>query len=139
MKKITYSIIALAGLFFISQAANAQSNKVTVDPGISVNNYKHPNKARQAKAMTAETEGTTANAIVEPRKGNRFNGTPKYANRPGSKVFLGTEPGKDFHLNPLNAPGHYKTPSNGARNEEAEIRLAGKNQSKMTDDSIRVD
>ncbi len=89
MKKLVYSALAVATFLLIANTAFAQT-RVAVDPGFSVNNYKHPNKAKQAKAQQVAPEGASANAIVESRQGNRFSNTPKYASRPGSRVLLDT-------------------------------------------------
>ena len=136
MKKITYSIALATGLLLLAFTTQAQS-RVSVDPGISVNNYKHPNKARKAKSM--QTETGQAAAIVEPRLGNRFSNTPKYANRPGARVFLGTESGRDVHLNPLNDSNHYKTPANATKSEDTDVRYAVKDSAAKKDEAVRID
>jgi hypothetical protein len=45
-----FIILFTVGIFFISMFCFAQDKRLT-DPGISVHNYKHPNKARQAKSL----------------------------------------------------------------------------------------
>ncbi|MPR37054.1 hypothetical protein [Salmonirosea aquatica] len=138
MKKLLYSALAVATFLFIANTVSAQSNTI-VDPGYSVNNYKHPNKAKKAKAMQAAPEGTAANAIVEPRRGNRFSHTPKYASRPGSRVLLGTESGREVYLNPFHSPHHYKTPGSTVMPETAEKRYAIKQTPARQDSTMRLD
>lgn len=138
MKKLKYCAFAFATFLFISNTANAQ-NRVQVDPGFSVNNYKHPNKAKSAKAMQAAPEGAIANAIVEPRRGNRFAHTPKYASRPGSRVLLETESGREVYLNPFNSPHNYKTPASTITPENSEPRFASKENSTPQESTTRLD
>lgn len=138
MKKFLYSTFAVATFLFITNTASAQSRNL-VDPGFSVNNYKHPNKAKKAKALEAAPEEAAANAIVEPRRGNRFNNTPKYATRPSSRVLLGTESGREVYLNPFKSPHHYKTPASTATPESAEPQYASKRTQTNQESTTRLD
>jgi hypothetical protein len=138
MKKLLYSALAVATFLLISNVVSAQSSTL-VDPGFSVNNYKHPNKAKKAKSMQAAPEGSAANALVEPRRGNRFSNTPKYATRPGSRVLLETESGREVYLNPFHSPHHYKTPASTATSEVSESRYALKRSSVPQDSTTRLD
>lgn len=138
MKKLVYSALAVATFLLIANTAFAQS-RVAVDPGFSVNNYKHPNKAKQAKAQQVAPEGASANAIVESRQGNRFNNTPKYASRPGSRVLLDTESGREMYLNPFDSPHNYKTPASPVTTKGEEPQYATKQTPAKQDNTTRID
>lgn len=91
----------------LSVNASAQSVN-NVDPGFSVHNYKQPHKAKLAKKMDSKLNNPNVEVTVESRIGNRFNHTPKYAARPATIILGATQSGKEFNLNPLQSPHHYK-------------------------------
>ncbi|CAG4998057.1 hypothetical protein DYBT9275_01916 [Dyadobacter sp. CECT 9275] len=92
-------------------SASAQSK---VDPGISTHNYKHPNKAAQAKA---QGEGTTIRVSsistaerYSKQQNNRYvSTTPKYAPRPSTLVVTKSFEPEPFNINPLTSVRNYKT------------------------------
>lgn len=103
--------MAIMGLF---EAIAQSESKMKVDPGYSVNNYKHPNKAAKAKKMQAQAtprrfasrvgivkRSTNVPAVATPHE------TPKYAKR-RVWVFFKRSPTAAPHLNPLTNPNHYK-------------------------------
>ncbi|REA64125.1 hypothetical protein DSL64_00795 [Dyadobacter luteus] len=106
------SAIVLA--VFGTIAVNAQS---IVDPGVSVYNYKHPNKAAKAKAVQGEKTIRVANMnTVEgyykrQNRGTNVSTTPKYAPRPASLVVTRTYQKEGVDINPLVSPRNYKTPA----------------------------
>lgn len=122
MKKATFLIaILIAGLFTI--AASAQS---IVDPGISVYNYKHPNKAAQAKAAGKDQNTIrVANLRTVERFGKYQNknasSTPKYAPRPTSLVIMRDYKPEGVEINPLTSPRNYKTPAISVSKDTAQM------------------
>ena len=93
----------------------AQSQSI-VDPGVSVHNYKHPNKAAQAKAQKTGTTIRVANLNAVERNGKQqrsryVSSTPKYAPRPVSLVVMRDYEVKGIEINPLVSPRNYKTPT----------------------------
>lgn len=122
MKKITFLIaILVAGLFAV--AASAQS---IVDPGISVYNYKHPNKAAQAKAAGKDQNTIrVANMRTVERFGKyqtRYvNTTPKYAPRPATLVVTREYKPQGVEINPLTSPRNYKTPAVNVTRDTAQM------------------
>jgi hypothetical protein len=112
LKSRVISAIILA--VFGSAAVNAQS---IVDPGVSVYNYKHPNKAAKAKAVQEDKTIRVANKnAVEgyykrQNKAANVSSTPKYAPRPASLVVLKTYQKEGVDINPLISPRNYKTPA----------------------------
>ena len=106
---ISAIIIACFAVF----TAKAQSN---IDAGISTHNYKHPNKAAQAKSMSSKKTVRVANlATVEGHYKRQNRGTmittPKYAPRPAALVVVRTAEKEGNDLNPLLSPRNYKTPN----------------------------
>lgn len=102
--------MAFIGIF----EAFAQEQKVKVDPGISVHNYKHPNKAAKARKIQEETQprrfrsrvGIVRRSTNAPAP-QATHETPKYARRSGWLFFRrSTTP--VTKLNPLTNPGNYK-------------------------------
>ena len=102
-------MIILAGLDVLAQ----ESSRVQVDPGISVHNYKHRNKAVQAKKMEPVVHQRTrprvgivrrSSASPMPRETHQ---TPRYARRSGWTFFRKSQPSPSV-LNPLANPNHYK-------------------------------
>lgn len=102
--------MAIMGIF---EAIAQGESKLKVDPGVSINNYKHPNKAAKAKMMQEATprkftsrvgivkRSTNAPTNVVPHE------TPKYARRP-VWVFFKRSNTSATQLNPLTNPNHYK-------------------------------
>ncbi|WP_247232241.1 hypothetical protein [Telluribacter sp. SYSU D00476] len=134
--KSTSFIVAIAAIFaLIATSASAQS-KVQVDPGVSVHNYKHPNKAQKAKQLNDDrnTVEVPSIGLVErvttARERGKVRHTPKYANRPAAlAVPVGGEK-EGSTINPLNSPRNYKTkpaskPSN-SNTSVADLPKAGK-------------
>ncbi len=139
MKKQIASTLFGAALLLIGGSVHAQKN-VNVDPGISIHNYKQPHKARMAKRAEVESSNSQVNFILPSRIGNRFSHTPKYANRPATVVLGATQVGKDFNLNPLDSPHHYKLHDTGsAKGSTSETRVAVTQPSQSTNNSDRVD
>lgn len=123
----------------LSVNVSAQNVK-SVDPGFSVHNYKQPHKAKLAKKMESQQYNPQIDVTVEPRMGNRFKHTPKYADRPASIILGATQSGKEFKLNPLESPHHYKSHDTEFNNTSASrSRLAVKMDSSENDNGIRID
>ncbi|WP_353719608.1 hypothetical protein [Dyadobacter sp. 676] len=122
MKKATFLIaILMTGLFTI--AARAQS---IVDPGISVYNYKHPNKAAQAKAAGKDQNTIrVANLRTVERFGKYQQGTvsttPKYAPRPATLVVTREYKPEGVEINPLTSPRNYKTQAPALKKDTAQM------------------
>ena len=122
MKKATFLIaILITSLFTI--AANAQS---IVDPGISVYNYKHPNKAAQAKAAGKDQNTIrVANIRTVERFGKyqtRYvSTTPKDAPRPATLVVTREYKPEGVEINPLTSPRNYKTPAISVSKDTAQM------------------
>jgi hypothetical protein len=99
---------------FLAVGANAQS---IVDPGISVYNYKHPNKAAQAKAKGKEMKTLRVanyNVVEQAGKYQRTryaSTTPKYAPRPTTLVIMREYKKEGIEINPLLSTRNYKTPN----------------------------
>jgi hypothetical protein len=108
-KFVSAIILAVFGTI----AVNAQS---IVDPGVSVHNYKHPNKAAKAKTVQDDKTIRVANMnTVEgyykrQNRGKSVTSTPKYAPRPASLVVVKTYQKEGVDINPLVSPRNYKTP-----------------------------
>ena len=122
MKKVTFLIaILVAGLFTIT--ANAQS---IVDPGISVYNYKHPNKAAQAKASGKEQNTIRVANIRTVERFGKYqtkyvSTTPKYAPRPATLVVTREYKPEGVEINPLTSPRNYKTPTISVTKDTAQM------------------
>jgi hypothetical protein len=113
--------ILLTGLF-ITNISNAQSRN-NIDAGISTHNYKHPNKAAQAKSQGENTirvpSMQTVDRYSKMRQGGGFSTTPKYAPRPATLVVTRTYVKEKVDINPLISPRNYKTPlSSEVKNAE---------------------
>jgi hypothetical protein len=102
-------MLFLAGLDGWAQS----TSEVKVDPGISVHNYKHPNKAMQAKKMQpTKVRRSSSRVGIVPRSSRgsmprTYHQTPKYARRTGWTFFRRSNP-RPTVLNPLTNPNHYK-------------------------------
>ncbi|TLV03071.1 hypothetical protein [Dyadobacter luticola] len=113
---LSFLLIFTVGSF----ATYAQS---IVDPGISVYNYKHPNKAAQAKASGKEMHKVRVesyNTLEQYGKHNRmrnYSTTPKYAPRPARLVVAREYKVQGVEINPLNSPRNYKTPTINIRKD----------------------
>lgn len=110
LKSSIFAALILIGLCTLT--ARAQSK---VDPGISTHNYKHPNKAAQAKAFEEgkSIRVATIKTVQDyyKRQNRMANSTPKYAPRPASLVITRTLERERSDLNPLLSPRNYKTPN----------------------------
>lgn len=110
LKSKIFSAIVLAVLGTV--AVNAQS----VDSGVSVHNYKHPNKAAKAKAAQEDKSIRVANSNTiesyykRQNRGKNVSSTPKYAPRPASLVVTKSYDKEGVDINPLVSPRNYKTP-----------------------------
>lgn len=122
MKKIAFIIaIYFAGL--IGFSANAQS---IVDPGVSTFNYKHPNKAAEAKAKGANKNTVrvlSLNSIEKYSKHQKafVSTTPRYAPRPVALVITREYKPEGVNINPLTSPRNYKTPTISVTKDTAQI------------------
>jgi len=111
MRKSSFLLaIILAG--FVAVSAKAQS---ITDPGISVYNYKHPNKAAQAKAKGNQGKSvrvanlnTIESFYKHQNRGGYTITTPKYAPRPATLVVTRTYQKDGVNINPLVSPRNYK-------------------------------
>ncbi|KAA6439231.1 hypothetical protein FEM33_13215 [Dyadobacter flavalbus] len=133
MKKATVlsALILTAGLF--SMQAKSQS---IVDPGVSVHNYKHPNKAAKAKALEADRNTVrvpslgTVERYSKQQHRQHISTTPKYAPRPAALVVTRRYNVEGVEINPLNSPRNYKTPHNKVKVSNSEIADYHKNSDK---------
>ena len=122
MKKATF-LIAILFVGLLTVAAKAQS---IVDPGISVYNYKHPNKAAQAKAAGKDQKTIR---VANMRTIERFgkyqtkyaSTTPKYAPRPAALVVTREYKPEGVEINPLTSPRNYKTPAISVTKDTAQM------------------
>jgi hypothetical protein len=98
---------------FGTVAVSAQS---VIDPGVSVHNYKHPNKAAKAKtvqedkAIRVANMNTVESYYKRQNRGRNVSTTPKYAPRPASLVVVKSYQKEGVDINPLVSPRNYKTP-----------------------------
>jgi hypothetical protein len=99
---------------FALEAEAQDRSKVKVDPGISVHNYKHPNKAARAKEQEVMKHrrftskvGIFKRSIRTPLM-RESSLPPKYAKRSGWVIFKRSGPKPTTKLNPLTNPEHYK-------------------------------
>lgn len=116
------AILFLAGV--ITSGTQAQS---IVDPGVSVYNYKHPNKAAQAKANGKEMKSyRVANYNTVERAGkyqrNKYaSSTPKYAPRPTTLIVEREYKVQGIEINPLLSSRNYKTPNLNVKKDTSEL------------------
>ena len=105
------SILLLTGL--VTFSTQAQS---IVDPGVSVHNYKHPNKAAKAKAKRGSDAVVynmkTVESYSKHQNSRYVSTTPKYAPRPVTLVITKRYIPEGVDINPLISPRNYKTPTN---------------------------
>lgn len=102
-------MVFLAGLDVWAQ----ESSRTQVDPGISVHNYKHPNKAVRAKKVepvvrhrTRPRVGIVRRSSASPMPKENHQ-TPRYARRSGWTFFKKSQASPSV-INPLVNPSHYK-------------------------------
>ena len=102
-------LLVLAGLDVRAQ----ESSRFQVDPGVSLDNYKHPNKAAQAKKTeplvrqrTRPRVGIVRRSSVSPMP-KEFHQMPRYARSSGWTFFKKSQPSPSV-INPLANPSHYK-------------------------------
>lgn len=116
MRTIHSFFVAICVVLLSAFEAHSQDKqKMEVDPGISVHNYKHPHKAKMADSMQQARSshhlpsrvGIVPRAVIVPR-GVVQPSTPKYRQRPGWSIFRNPNP-MPTRLNPLTNPGNYKT------------------------------
>lgn len=119
MLKTSFLIIVILAGFLTTLKAQSTS-----DAGISVHNYKHPNKAAKAKAMMAENKSirvasmNSAESFYKRQNRNtHITTTPKYAPRPATLVITRKYERETEHMNPHLSPRNYKTPNSYKRKE----------------------
>ncbi|MCF0050888.1 hypothetical protein LXM25_12515 [Dyadobacter sp. LJ53] len=114
------AIFLFAGLVTLN--AKAQS---IVDPGVSVHNYKHPNKAAKAKAKRGNDvvvyNLNTIETYSKHQRSRYVSNTPKYAPRPATLVITRRYTPEGVDINPLISPRNYKTPTNTASSNNTEV------------------
>lgn len=101
--------ILSVALVLSALGGNAQ---VQVDPGISPNNYKHPNKAKKAQAAQQTVEVPTLEQVKKQEaesEGHKIV-TPKYAKRPATLVVAQPSEESGVQVNPMKSPANYKAP-----------------------------
>jgi hypothetical protein len=124
MKKTPFLVAVILVISLLSFNSNAQS---IVDPGVSVWNYKHPNKAAKAKAgkegqNTIKVANLNTAERYNKRQGNRYvSNTPKYAPRPSSLVVYREYQVEGIEINPLVSPRNYKTPTNAGTKDTSQL------------------
>lgn len=102
-------MVVLAGLYVWGQ----ESSRSRVDPGISVHNYKHPNKAVRVKKMEPAVRQRTRPRVGIVRRSSaspmprEYHQTPRYTRRSGWTIFKKSQPTPSV-INPLENPNHYK-------------------------------
>ncbi|CAG5069218.1 hypothetical protein DYBT9623_01954 [Dyadobacter sp. CECT 9623] len=124
MKKYKLIIAVLAATAIFTVESNAQS---IVDPGVSVHNYKHPNKAAQAKTKQPKVQVATINTVERNGKfqrGKYMSTTPKYAPRPATLVVVRDYKVEGIEINPLLSPRNYKTPNLNTENNRNADQMA---------------
>src|SRR5215217_137546 len=93
------SILLLTGL--VTFSTQAQS---IVDPGVSVHNYKHPNKAAKAKAKRGSDAVVynmkTVESYSKHQNSRYVSNTPKYAPRPVTLVITKRYTPEGVDINP---------------------------------------
>lgn len=108
--------VTVCAMLFSGFEVFAQSEqKVKVDPGVSVHNYKHPHKAKKAESLQkvkkstrfASRVGIVPRTVITPRMIAK-SGTPRYRRRSAWSFFKKSDP-TPTKLNPLTNPGNYKT------------------------------
>lgn len=100
-------------LLLIGSAATAQTTRSPSDPGVSVHNYKHPHKAKQAARLAAGTSGTVMATGQSQSQGNMRRTARNYKASNGSNQnsdALLVLPGREVERtnNPLMAKDNYK-------------------------------
>ena len=119
-KKASLLSLILAGIVAIN--ANAQS---IVDPGVSVHNYKHPNKAAKAKARRGNDVAVynlkTVETYSKHQNSRYVSNTPKYAPRPVTLVVTKRYNVEGVEINPLLSPRNYKTPTNSGSSNNSQL------------------
>jgi hypothetical protein len=111
MKNVKFLAAAMVAVTIFSSQVSAQS---IVDPGISVHNYKHPNKAAIAKQSRPAVQVATMKTVENAGKYQRsryMSSTPKYAPRPATLVVMREYKVEGVDINPLISPRNYKTPN----------------------------
>lgn len=116
MRTIHSFFVTLCAMLFGSfEALSQDEQKVKVDPGVSVHNYKHPHKAKKAESLQkvyspsrfTSRVGIVPRAVMAPRASVQPS-TPKYKRRSAWSFFKNSNP-TPTRLNPLTNPGNYKT------------------------------
>ena len=124
MKNIKIIVAALTATAIFSFQTSAQS---IVDPGVSVHNYKHPNKAAQAKVKQKKVEVATISSVERSgrfQRGKYMSTTPKYAPRPATLVVVRDYKVEGIEINPLLSPRNYKTPNLNLKNKSDKGQVA---------------
>ncbi|MCE6989983.1 hypothetical protein [Dyadobacter sp. CY323] len=123
MKKAPFILAFLLISGMLTFSTKAQS---IVDPGISVHNYKHPNKAAQAKSNGEQKSVRVANYNTVERAGKSqrrrdVSNTPKYAPRPATLVVVREYKKEGIEINPLLSSRNYKTPNLKVAKDTSEL------------------
>lgn len=116
MKTIRSFFVAIFAMILSSfEAFSQEEQKMKVDPGVSIHNYKHSHKAKKAaKLQRIERRGHFRSgvgigrrSIIAPDARYQIS-TPKYKHRP---FWLFPRKAKPVptRLNPLTNPANYKT------------------------------
>jgi hypothetical protein len=98
---LTFTLLSLVSF------SNSQAQTLT-DPGMSVHNYKMPNKAVLAKKQNPEQHFVST---MNPVSGVELQQTAKYAVTPASIVFAIDPKKQTMNINPLSSVANYKTQS----------------------------
>ncbi len=124
MKKTPFLTTVILVACLLAFNSNAQS---IVDPGVSIYNYKHPNKAAKAKAgkegqNTIKVANLNTVERYNKQQRNRYvSTTPKYAPRPSSLVVYRDYQVQGIEINPLVSPRNYKTPTNSGTKDTSQL------------------
>lgn len=114
MRLLRFLSISFWMAIFGLEAEAQDRSRVKVDPGISVHNYKHPNKAARAKEQEVIKQRRFTSRVGIFKRSVRTplvrenSQPPKYAKRSGVVFFKRSEPKPATKLNPLINPEHYK-------------------------------
>jgi hypothetical protein len=128
--KVIMKQILLASLMVMG--ASVVAAQVSVDPGLSTHNYKHPNKAKKAAKEKNSFEVPTLSAVKKQENAKMTHRvvTPKYTTRHSTLVAAHPVEGSGVKLNPMKAPGNYKAGSANAKKDLTEVSSEGYTSSK---------
>lgn len=101
--KRQWNVICAMMIALVATGVEAQ-----VDPGVSANNYKHPNKARAARQPARTVEVETIAEAEKRGQGTVRSTTPKYRKRHEGLVIEQEDSVNRDQINPTKQPAHYK-------------------------------